>query len=115
MFILSQGSNAKSRLPSNLNPLPFFSDERQSANPRRHPVWLPLPSPNVFIPLSKERTAIYLFRYLQRRQIGGWLIRPNNEVGWEFGEIVLHEVKRTHRLARSFQTETWLLEWYEPK
>jgi hypothetical protein len=100
---------------SNLNPLPFLTDDEGRPISLRHRVWLPLPSPNVFIPLPNARTAVYLARYLQRHQSGGWLIRRNSEVGWEFSAIVLHEVAKTHRLARSVQTDAWLFEWYEPK
>lgn len=100
---------------SNLNPLPFRRDEHGRACAGRYPAWLPLASANVYIPLPPDRVAEYLDRYLAHRRVGGWLVRNRGVIGHHMLEqVVLRAVGKTHRVTRSVQTETWLVEWYEP-
>ena len=99
-----------------LNPLPFRRDVDGQACAGRHPVWLPLASPNVYMPLPAERSVAYVNRYLSHHAVGGWLVRRKAVNGQHQLELlILAEVAKTHRVGHRLEADPWLIEWYEPK
>jgi hypothetical protein len=94
-----------------LNPLRFYPDARGRTVPKRHPSWLPLPSPSVIIPLPPERVIAYMDRFLDRHPGGGWLLRRQGPslTG------ILERLSRSHHVTRSIANAMWELSWYEPK
>ena len=60
-----------------LNALRFQLDPQGRVIPKRHPAWLPLPSPVVLLPLPASG-VVYVDRFLDRHTGGGWLLRRKN-------------------------------------
>jgi hypothetical protein len=94
-----------------LNPLRFYPDPRGRAVPKRHPCWLPLPTPSVVIPLPPERMSVYVDRFLDRHTGRGWLLRRKGPTLTP----IMERLSRSHQVTRAFGNTMWDLEWYEPK
>jgi len=97
-------------------PLWFQSDSRGRVLSKRHPCWLPIPSPVVLVPLPPERAPVYVDRFLGRHAAAGWLIRRKGSINQCSMEVmIMEQLLKTHRVTRAFDDTEWNVEWYDPK
>ncbi len=81
--------------------------------------WMPASPPSLFIPIAPARWDVYLKRYIERNQPGGWLVvRKNKEKDdslfqpdhWLFPRLLSF-----YHLTEVFENEAFQLVWFDYK
>jgi hypothetical protein len=91
--------------------------------------WLPAKPLTLAVPLSNERKQVYSERFINRTELGGWLIQrkvqgriaaldpahPGYGYGYGFGldGWVFDVLPRTHAPTRIYENADWQLVWFD--
>jgi hypothetical protein len=104
--------------PWTLAPLPLWPEPERGK--RRHAhwrnrAWMPSMPFVLFVTIPQDKRALYMHRFADRTQLGGWLIESKKtstrtDFPWFF-EIV----SDTHRATTSIEETNWRLTRFEPR
>lgn len=95
--------------------LPLWVNAHRAANHWSNRAWLPATPFLLFVTLPKDRPGIYMERFAQRVQTGGWLIESKRSEAHQLYPWFFDSLARTHVQGRSFEDAHWRVTWYDPQ